>query len=577
VAQATQPSAGLARGDWLVAALVALGAFAVRAVFLWRSPDAAWPHAMLYEGDAAVWAAWAQALGRGEPFEADLAFRTPGVAFLLHWLGLGEGPFLGAKLVWCAVSAATCAATYLVVARWFTRRAALIAATLAALSFGQVVLATSLNNEAPYALLVVLIAGATLSVAALPRWWMCAALGAMHGAAMLLRAEHLALVALLAVLGVWLGRGAGVRRALAAQAVVVAVAVLACVPWSLRSHAAAQRFNTELAEPLPYDSMWPEWSPEAVAAVEALPAFARAPHFGAICQKALRERWPRVGEAEVRGYFEALGHVPAAVPEWSLVSFKGPLDFALANDPRADGGFSRAGLSDELDANPAFSFARPSHARLVEHGYAVGLGHITGDPARFAAQAAEKSRRFADGATLGLFATNWPFAAALVREPVDMAVAARGDAAWWRAALLALLALGVVVCLRRRGGVVLVAIIAYRLAVTLAFYGYARQSAAIGPVLFAVMAIGADAAISRAAARVLRHDGSQGASPRARIVWICIATAVFAVGILASFRAPALLARPSDAAGIIEAAPRWAPNAFESNLRLELAPAASSR
>ncbi|MFZ9914913.1 MAG: hypothetical protein ACO3IB_06180, partial [Phycisphaerales bacterium] len=77
--------------------------------------------------------------------------------------------------------------------------------------------------------------------------------------------------------------------------------------------------------------------------------------------------------------------------------------------------------------------------------------------------------------------------------------------------------------------------------------------------------------------RVLRRDGSQGASPRARIAWTCIATAAFAAGIFASFRAPALIARPSEPARTIEAAPRWAPNAFESNLRLELAPVASSR
>lgn len=566
----------LGAGDLAIAAAFMSAALAVRLLSLHHGPDAPWPHSMLYEGDAPVWVQWAQAIGRGEPFEADLAFRTPGVAFLLAWLGLDAAPFTAAKTLWCVLSAATAGALYLVVARWFARPAALVAATLCTASFGQIALATSLNNEAPYALLVVLAVGGTLALAERPRWWLCAALGALHGAAMLLRAEHMLLLAMLVVVGAVLGRRAGWRRSLAAQAAVVLVAVAACAPWSLRSHAAAQRFNTALDAPLPYDSMWPEWSPDAAAALEELPAFARAPHFRAICRRSLEERWPAVDAARVRAYFDALGPVPAPVPEWTLVSFKGPLDFALANDPRADGGFSRAGLADGDDAAPAFSFARPAHARLVEDGYAVGLGHIARDPARWLSQCGEKALRFADGATTGLGLANWPYPPAFVREPVDMAVAARSDGLWWRVATLGLLAVGCVVAARRPGGTVLLVVLAYRLAVTLAFYGYARQSAAIGPILFAIMGIGLASCIAAIRSRVMNAGtvDEPGARPRlaAGLAAGIAATAVVGVAIAATVRAPALRARPAQPTGVIVPAPQWSADAFESNTRLVLEP-----
>ncbi|MFM7051993.1 MAG: glycosyltransferase family 39 protein [Planctomycetota bacterium] len=572
------PERRLGAGDLAAAAAFMAAAIAIRLLALHHGPDAPWPHSMLYEGDAPAWVRWAQALGRGEPFEADLAFRTPGVAFLLHWLGVDNAPFTAAKTLWCVLSAITAGALYLVVARWFTRPAAVVAAALCTASFGQIALATSLNNEAPYALLVVLAVGATLALAERPRWWLCAALGAMHGAAMLLRAEHMLLLAMLVVVGAVLGRRAGWRRSLAAQAAVVLVAVAACAPWSLRSHAAAQRFNAALDAPLPYDSMWPEWSPDAAAALEELPAFARTPHFRAICRRSLEERWPAVDAARVRAYFDALGQIPAPVPEWTLVSFKGPLDFALANDPRADGGFSRAGLADGDEAAPAFSFARPAHARLVEHGYAVGLAHIVENPARWLSQCGEKALRFADGATTGLGLGNWPFGAAFVREPVDMAVAARSDAPWWRAGSLALLGLGCIVAARRAGGTVLLAVLAYRLAVTLAFYGYARQSAAIGPVLFALMALGVDWCIVALRSRGASEDAARiaalpfGVRPPWAAALVAFASVVVGVAFLATLRAPALRARPTQPSGVITPAPQWAPDAFESNARLMLEP-----
>src|SRR6185503_8450063 len=158
------------RKQLLVATLsIFVIALCARVVFLFSSPDRDWPHSMLYEGDAPVWVHWAQALDRGEPFELDLPLRTPAVAYAMHWLSPGvlRGPFLSYKLLWCAISAAGCALLFLFARRHHGAIAAWTAAGLACFSFGGYVMATSLNNEAPYTL--VLLAILLLSIRLLTR------------------------------------------------------------------------------------------------------------------------------------------------------------------------------------------------------------------------------------------------------------------------------------------------------------------------------------------------------------------------------------------------------------------------
>src|SRR6186713_424667 len=107
-----------ARARLLGAAAVFALAMAVRVLFLYATSDRGWPHSAWYEGDAPMWVRWARALERGEPFEFDLPMRTPGVAFLLHWLpGKLAAPFTALKLAWCALSAATCALLFPIVER----------------------------------------------------------------------------------------------------------------------------------------------------------------------------------------------------------------------------------------------------------------------------------------------------------------------------------------------------------------------------------------------------------------------------------------------------------------------------
>src|ERR1044071_5938520 len=106
----------LHRRDFGFAAGVFVLALLVRLLFLFSHGDGDWPHSIYYEGDAPEWIRWAQAIDAGKPYESGLPLRSPGVAHLLQVLGAGEENlkvFVSYKVLWCVISAATCAISYL--------------------------------------------------------------------------------------------------------------------------------------------------------------------------------------------------------------------------------------------------------------------------------------------------------------------------------------------------------------------------------------------------------------------------------------------------------------------------------
>ncbi|MCE9618948.1 MAG: glycosyltransferase family 39 protein [Planctomycetes bacterium] len=593
-----QPT-GLSRRDLLVAAAIFLLTLALRLIYLFHSPDLAWPHSILYEGDAPIWVRWSHLLGGGTPFEDNLPFRTPGVAWLLHWMYSSDAPyttlaapFTSVKIVWCIFSAATPAALYLILARWFSRRTGLIAAALCSVSFGSFALSVSLNNEAPYALLVVALTGVTLAWIGRPTWLLALTLGALHGMALLLRAEHellLAMFLLYAVVRAWregrtawtskpasensvsnIRHGGATPQRVAGGTVLVLVTILAvCAPWVIRSHTATHAMNHRrtshhYGSPDPYVVAKPPWTPAAIAYLESLPAFARMGNFAYLSSIAQRNGMQVVDEADVRAFFDReWGYTPEPLNEWTLISLKGPLDFALANHPDADGGFSRVGLKDSHDADATFSLGRPSHSRLVNHGYAVGWDYIRGDFGHWLGQVREKLARFQEGATLGLFANDWPYPGTHVRHAIDLAAPQRGGAPVWSVAVIVSLLVGAVVACRRRGGVIWLLIVAYKIGITIAFYGYVRQAVSIAPALFALSALGLDAACCVGACK--HHTLRRWAAGIACAV-------LFTVAAYQAWFPPRFTPRVAQPNGRFFNAPQWGPGSFESFDELILEP-----
>jgi len=580
------------RVDWLIAAGVLALAMLVRLTFLFSSPDRAWPHSIWYEGDAPEWVHFASALNQGRDYEFNLPMRSPAVAYLLHWMspktgpgGALDGPFTPFKIWWCGLSAIACALSYLAFRCSFDRRISAIGAGLCVFSFGSYITATSLNNETLYTFLISIIALLTFKWLAHPRWWIAAALGLAHGLAMLVRAEHLLL--LIMSIGYMslpivsrVARSsasplmANSQSAAAGLATIVVVAIATCLPWSIRGSLATQRFNAVSAEAPDYDRVQPRWTPEARAMIESLPAFARQGNFQFITYLASQARKSTVTVEDVNAFFNhRFGYVPEPLPSWTLLSLKGPLDFALANDPRSGGEFSKIALATRDDPDPSVSFGRPDHLRIINHGYEVGFNSIRSDIPAWLNLVGLKLIHFMDGVTLGFTAHNAPVGREGLRRPIDLMTTppeqsqpiGRRVVAWsWRFIVVGLLATGLALSAIRRTGGFWMTIILSKLVVTILFYGYARQAVSILPAFFIFVGVALDWMIARAG-----WPGHHDWRPRIGTL-ACLAAALamdFHAAIQHTRYAPAESVTP---------APQWGAGAFESYKSIHLRAAGSA-
>lgn len=484
-----------ARADLVLLPLSFAVALASRLLFLFASVERRWPHSVLYEGDALLWTDWLRAMRAGVPFEHGLPIHSPAVPHVLALFGASDLPadWTPYKALWCVLSALACPILYVAALRTVGRGAAVVACAWYALSFHASVLATSLNGEALYALLVMsLVAIGTVQTKRVPGTMARAGvLGVLHGLATLVRAEHTLLMLLLAGWDVARradGEGfASQRRGrVIAGAAMVVVSVLVCLPWSIAGTRATARMN-EWADPLPnYDAVRPAWTADARALMDSLPAFVRFQNVQYLSALAAQAGEPSIDGARVRRYFaEEFGYVPGPLKTPVFVSSQGPLSFALANHPDAGGGFSRAALDARFNPDPNLTFALPTHLKLYNEGYGVGLGYVRENPAAWLSLVGQKFLRFEGGITGGLGVTNVPHGRTLIRQPVDVATAQQ-PRAWWRAGVLLLIGVGAVRLMVAREGSEWLLIVLAKVVVTVAFYGYARQSASILPA-FAVL------------------------------------------------------------------------------------------
>lgn len=574
-------------GDIAACAAIFLVALGVRGAFLHASPDRLWPHSALYEGDAPLWVEFAEALRAGRPFELDLPIHAPGLAYTLAYLwpgpldelSTGRG-FFALKVMWCVVGAAVCGGLFLVARRSFNARVAFVAALLSALSFAQTVQSASLNNEAPYTLLLVLLIGVTGSAVERPSRWRLVMWAALNGVAALLRVEHTLLMILWSGWLAWRwwrplpsrspdGRrldgteargnngpthGFGGLRIIAARlALLGAVFVLVPLPWNVRAFRAIQRFNATSAGPIDYTGAPVAWQAEARAYLEQLPVFVRDPCFRVISEQARAASRSDVDELFVRTFFaQQMGYVPRPISPYVFISAQGPLAFALANRPNGDGGFS----TEPLGGADALNFADPRHLRLVQDGYRVGWEHLT-QPGEARRLLTSKFSLFAAGWTQGLTLANWPAGLIGTRRPVDQFTADDVPPVW-SAAMLGLGVIGAGVCLLRRCGGAWLLVIVYKLLITAAFFGYARQAASILPVFYVLVAVALDALL-------LRHLVRWFAGWPARLKLAALGASI---GLLLMNQAGRRV--DYDVTGDAVPSPQWGANAFESHEPLSI-------
>jgi hypothetical protein len=576
-----------------VLAILACALF-TRFGFLWASPDRTWPHSVCFEGDGPLWVRFAASLQRGEPFEFNLPIHTPGMAYLIAWTWSGrpaEG-FVAQKTLLCILSSLNCVLIWIVARRLFNERVAILAGLLSAASFASTVQATSLNNETPYSFLLLIICIRTLTSARHRSIRGLLLLAVLNGVAVLFRAEHSLCFAMLCVYLVWHwrrgdrtghrpGETGASRSKLAGSAdssktlrrdqgpdvpitrrrpgVAIGLTILIVgfflipLPWNLRSHRAIQEFNTVEPRPLNYAAARVPWTPQAIEYIRALPAFAREGNFLLLTDLAASRGRPEVSRQFVEDWFKnEAGYVPRPLSPCSFVSIQGPLSFALANNDLSEGGFSTKLLDPQRAAKLALG--APRHLHLFQEGYAIGLQYLTGHIGDAIHLMGKKLGIFGSGLTQGLTPLNVPLSVEGPRRPADQMGPLPGTGRAWTIAILALAAVGLCVCARRRAGGICVLLIAYKALVALAFYGYVREAVSILPFFLLLVAIGLDAVLF---APVLRRwpRAEKGQSP------------LFIAGVLATIIVAVFSATQNpryDVSGSVDVTPFWGPGAFES-------------
>jgi len=495
--------------------LVFAAALAVRVLFITATPDRAWPDSAFLKADAPLWVDSARDLLAGRPFELDLPIHPPGVPYLLAAIWRGGDSGIGAlKIFWGLLGATAALLACVAAVRSFGLGVGALVGTACAASTGLLILSASLDSETPYLVLVMGSLCLFEDVRTRPRQGVVGAWSALNGAACLFRVEHALVYALL--LGVLVAAWRRETAAAPSGRVMVRVAgsalffFLPLVPWHLTAWSAVRVFNTE---PPPADDpgqravaavarslSWMPWDDQARAERDHLPAFARDAASAFVAATVLHRGGDHVRAGDFGILDEAFGYRPRPLARAPFVSLYGPLNFALANHPRARGGFSRAALDDPppLDSDPAryprflveglpppdLTFVYPPHVRLVNEGYAVGWAwwRARGVGGGLA-HACRKLRLFWSGAALGFTGYDLPLGLPRVRRAVDLAVpAASWRTAVWSAALLVACAAGMVVGGRQPALYAWLSLLISRLVVTVAFFGYARQGATVFPV-----------------------------------------------------------------------------------------------
>jgi hypothetical protein len=153
----------------------------------------------------------------------------------------------------------------------------------------------------------------------------------------------------------------------------------------------------------------------------------------------------------------------------------GPLNFAMANNILSDGKFSRSILTGANTASLNLNNAQ--HRHYFIHGYSEGFNYIKSYTKSFLSLVLNKLALFAQGFSWGFSAKNIPSGLTGTRYPIDIFVT---DKRWWMWITIPVFAAGFVLSLREfPKWWPLHLLFLHRLAVTAAFFGYARGLAAI--------------------------------------------------------------------------------------------------
>lgn len=425
-----EPAPAASRGKTVLSfAAIVLAAFLLRLMFLNSNLDRDWPFSIFLYGDSRHYHDLALHWIGGRLYDHGVPYHPPGFVWFLgglyEWLGTPEATVYPYKLCLAWLNALTVGGCWLWWRGWLGTGWSLVAALLAASSFGWLVLSATFNSEVLYLPLLVL----ALALAWRARRELsgpaAAGLGAAMAAGALTRAEHLWLWPFLLAF-LWLQRDHGIPLKVHARRWGLALLAtgLALLPNTLSNAGNLHRYNlsTPALEPL---------------------------------------------------------------PEFVAVTAYGPLNFAMANNDAGDGGFTPA-LINAAGLEGNLSYENPGQRRLFIHGYAIGLRWMADHPGPAARLLGRKLDRWLDGLKPGWGLADRPWGMTGRRPPVDILLPDRG---WGKWPLTALLLAGMIFSLfpAYRAWSLCTLVVLHRLLITLAFFGYARGMLVILPAVIPLL------------------------------------------------------------------------------------------
>jgi hypothetical protein len=397
----------------------------LRLLYLQASPDRNWPFSIFFYGDSRFFHLAALEQVRQQPPSVALPYHPPlfpGLLGLLYGL-LGEprGSAFPYKLCLAVLHSATVALSWAWWRRLLGPAWSVLATVLFASSFGWLVLSTTYSNEVLYVFFLSATCGLVLRAREGMGPGTVGLLGAAMGLGALTRAEHLYLWPFLLAHALFTRPpGSALKPLLGRWAAALLVCLAVLVPSALHNARMIRELN------------------------------ARAPAL-------------------------------EPLPELTLITAYGPINFAMANNAQAMGGFTpdlinQSGQEGRLDPS------NPAQRHLLLHGYSEGLRWLAGNPGEAVRLWTAKLGLWLEGLSLGFGLSDWPAGLSGERAPVDVFVP---EAPWLHVPLAVLLLLGAGLSLRApfRAFSLCTAVVLHRLLVTLAFFGYARGMLVLFPVL----------------------------------------------------------------------------------------------
>ena len=415
--------------NYLIILFIFLFSFLWRLLFIYSNIDKRFPFSVFYYGDSIKYHDYAMAILNGQLFDNGFPYHPPFLAWVIaaiytiigvpQKMGYSGVPY---KIIYSIFNSIANVALYYLALNFVKRYIAIIICIIFAMSFGMFILSSTPNNENIY--IIILLISVLLIVKNLPLNSVKASIGIgiTNALAALTRAEHIFLFPVFLIYILINGKSSEYKKCLKYCAYALLFFLLTLMPWLIRNYKIINNFNLH----------------------------------------------------------NSARHLESISP-FVLVTNYGALNFAMANNAQATGGFSRD-LLNKTTGEAVLNFNNPQHRYYFIHGYEEGLKWIINNPFDYIKLCIKKLNISFDALALGFTTWNIPSGLNGIRHAVDVFAPENN---WFRYIFLLAIIAGMILLLKYniKKSLILYFILIHKLIVILLFFGYVRQLLSIYPVI----------------------------------------------------------------------------------------------